>query len=117
MTKKLFIDDERFPNEARVLTYDPEDYDIVRTYREAIRYIDEHKPQHIAFDHDLGIESDGFDQYGKRTLKTGYDVAKWLVGHDEVVPSKGYITKDFSFTIHSANPIGAENIKMLLDSL
>lgn len=54
---------------------------------------------HISFDHDLG-EGD----------LTGYQVAnkieEWIVN--------GEITKLFTFSVHSANPVGAANIRAAL---
>lgn len=47
----------------------------------------------IDFDHDLG---EG---------KTGYDIAKWLIEYN-------YFGK---FRIHSMNPVGANNIRQLLN--
>lgn len=56
-------------------------------------------PSHIAFDHDLG---DG---------PNGYDAAKWLVDYcmenDLDVPE---------YSIQSANPVGKENIKGILEN-
>ena len=54
---------------------------------------------HISFDHDLG---EG---------KSGYDCAKFLV---EWCIENGY--KVPSYEIHSANPVGRENIKSIFDS-
>ena len=54
---------------------------------------------HISFDHDLG---EG---------KNGYDCAKWLVNW---CMENGYDVP--SYSIHSANPVGAENIKSIFDS-
>ena len=47
---------------------------------------------HISFDHDLGEK------------KTGYDVAKYIVKHQ--IPC--------TFSIHSMNPVGVENIRQLM---
>lgn len=47
---------------------------------------------HISFDHDLGEK------------KTGYDVAKYIVKNE--IPC--------TFSIHSMNPVGAENIRQLM---
>jgi len=58
-------------------------------------------PSFISFDHDLG---DGL---------TGYDCAKWLVEYDL---ETGLMPADFSFYVHSQNPVGASNIKNLLNS-
>ena len=95
MTYKLFLDDERFPVD--------DSWVIVRSYDEAVSYVKEHgMPSFISWDHDLGDKS-----------LTGHDFAKWLVDYDL---DNDLITKDFSFYVHSANPVGAANIKNLLDS-
>lgn len=89
---KMFLDDERFPVDN--------EWVIVRSFDEAVLYIKEHGcPFYISFDHDLG---DGL---------TGYDFAKWLIEQhldNNIIPS------NFSFYVHSMNPIGAANIKQLL---
>lgn len=56
-------------------------------------------PDMISFDHDLG------------EIKSGYDCAKWLV--DYCLDNKIPVPK---FGVHSANPVGAENIRMLLNN-
>lgn len=62
----------------------------------------------ISFDHDLGMDNE------RKVLPSGYDFAKWLVEMD----MNGIISipKDFTFTVHSANPVGAENIRTYLCS-
>ena len=103
---KLFIDDIRMPSDVG---FKDDEWLIARNYDEAIHYIIQHQPQRIAFDHDLadchyaGIEGNE---------KTGYDIAKKLCELDE---RHGiYILEDFLFTVHSMNPVGANNIKILL---
>ena len=98
---KLFIDDERTPHPR--FGVEAEGWHIARTYEEAIAFIEQHKPQRIAFDHDLG-----------RGEKTGMDIAKYLVERDMRCPNAGYITQDFIFTSQSANPEGRRNIMLLL---
>jgi hypothetical protein len=61
-------------------------------------------PRSIAFDHDLGERS------GVET-KSGYDCAKWLVAY---CMERGLRLPTCS--VHSQNPVGAENIKALLRS-
>ena len=46
--------------------------------------------------------------------KTGFGVAKWLVDED-VYADLTYITRDFKFFCHSANPVGKKNIEDLLN--
>jgi hypothetical protein len=94
MPYKLFLDDIRNP---------PDDSWIVaRSYNELIKIVSERgAPDHVSFDHDLGIES-----YGT-VARSGYDAAWWFVNN-------GIVLK--SFTVHSANPVGAENIRRLLEN-
>ena len=93
----LFLDDERFPPEKG-------EWSIVRSYEEAVQYcIDNGCPSYASFDHDLGDNS-----------PTGYDFAKWLVESD-MEDEGGFIPSDFSFYVHSQNPVGAKNIQMYLD--
>lgn len=60
-------------------------------------------PDFISFDHDLGLIS-----------KDGCELAHWLVNMD--VDNPGFIPDDFSFQVHSANPVGAENIRGILNN-
>lgn len=94
----LFIDDERFPPSNGY------DWIIVRSYDEAVNYASKYGiPSHISFDHDLG---EG---------KSGYDFTKWMVEQDL---DKGgtFIPSDFTYAVHSQNPIGTANIKAYLDA-
>lgn len=92
MSYNLFLDDIRdAPYETWI---------TVRSYDEFCLYITEHGvPLGISFDHDLG---------GK---KTGYDCAKWLVKQD--MDKKLDITT-MKWSVHSANPVGASNIRKYL---
>lgn len=98
----LYLDDIRHPKYLH-------EYTIVRSYDEAIAYIEEHGiPQSISFDHDLGEDDKG------NILPTGYDFAKWLVEMD--MDGKYTIPEDFEFNVHSANPVGKENIESYLNN-
>lgn len=95
---KLFLDDERFP------PGDAADWVIARDCVEA-REIADANPggiRFVSFDHDLGE--------GK---ETGKDFANWLVERDLDQP--GFIPSDFSFYVHSQNPVGRDNINNLLE--
>lgn len=117
MSWLLFLDDERDP----VLSIDhdgyrrgvglpplrgiilPRPWMIARSVVEAEHHIRQRgAPGFIAFDHDLGE--------GK---PTGYDFAKELVDRD-LDGSLG-LPRGFSYEVHSANPVGAANIRGLLD--
>jgi hypothetical protein len=58
---------------------------------------------YISFDHDLGSDC---------PETTGYACAKWLVDFDM---KHNILTEDFTFNVHSANPVGARNIRMYMD--
>lgn len=95
---KLYLDDIRIR---------PEGFVLARSYQDAVDLILKFGcPSFISFDHDLGLFPDG-------TEKNGYDFAKWLVDSDLDKIIK--IPDDFSFSVHSSNPKGRENIKSILD--
>ena len=98
---KMFLDDIRVPKN---------DYDvIVRSFEEAINFVKENGiPTYISFDHDLGCDEIG------NILKSGYDFAKWLVDMD--IENIHKFPNNFTFDIHSANPIGKNNIKSILNN-
>lgn len=88
--KVLYVDDIRFPKYfyqigARVT--------IARTYNKAIECIANNSYDIISLDHDLAED------------KTGYDIAKYIVENQ---------LKIGKVAIHSANPVGRDNIKQLL---
>lgn len=93
MTYKMFLDDERFP-----IT---EDWVIVRSSQEAIDCVLKNGlPSHIAFDHDLG----GTD--------TSMKFIYWLI--DYMLNYELHFKPDFTWSVHSQNPVGAENIRRLM---
>lgn len=114
---KLFLDDERNLREIYPLA-DNDEWIIVRTYDEFTQTIAQNGlPVEISFDHDLSAEhypnreTEGQPiDYSLHIEKSGYDCAKWLVDHClkkgiDVLPT---------CHIHSANPIGKENIERFL---
>ncbi len=99
---KLYIDDLRDPPDNNY-----EGFIVLRSYEDAIKWIEENGcPDYISFDHDLG-------SFHHKTEYTGYDIVKWMVEMDMNNEGK-WIPQDFSYTVHSANPIGAANIVGLL---
>ena len=89
---KLFLDDIREPPDTSWV--------VVRSYADAVRAVEQDGyPQMVSFDHDLGSE------------KTGLDFAHFLVNLDldtQAMPD------GFTYRVHSANPVGHENIDGLL---
>lgn len=91
MTYTLFLDDERFPTDETNV--------IVRSFDEATAYVTKHgTPNHVCFDHDLG------------SGRNGYHFALWLTERD--LDGFGFPE---SYSVHSQNPVGAANIKSVMD--
>lgn len=92
----LYLDDLRLPHTDR-------QFMIARSYAEALELVIKFGcPTYVSFDHDLGDN-----------VPSGFDFAKWLVEKD----LNGEIDMDplrFEYNVHSANPVGAENIRSLL---
>lgn len=103
----MYLDDIRTPYDGWVL---------VRSMAEAVNYIKKHGyPMVISFDHDLGMvgQTKGKLWVGQEVeAPNGYDFAKWLVEQDMIEP--WMLKNNFRFYVHSANPVGAANIKGLL---
>lgn len=90
---KLYLDDIRTPKS--------EGWTIVRNHDEFVNWIEKNGlPEEISFDHDLGISD-----------KNGYDSAKWLCDYcwTNGLPIP-------SWNVHSANPVGRDNIIQILKS-
>lgn len=95
---KLFIDDIRDPIQ--------DDFIVLRNYAEAVGLMRQKGcPNFISFDHDLGTADD----------LTGYDIAKWIVNRD-IDMNGAFIPHDFDYVVHSANPVGRDNIVGLLNN-
>jgi hypothetical protein len=104
---KLYLDDLRTPKTNGWI--------IVRDYKEFVNYIQENGlPDVISFDHDLGhqenISNNPINQIQIREMN-GYDCAKWVCNYcaDNGLPLP-------EWHVHSANPVGAQNINHLLES-
>lgn len=100
-TRKLFLDDLRIP---------PDDtWEVVRNYQEFIYWIETNGlPGIISFDHDLGED------------KSGFDGIKWLCEFILNENEKRNQSKESELEkqdlpqirVHSANPVGKENIEL-----
>ena len=95
---KMFVDDIRNP-------FDNEDWVIARTSFEAISEVKQrgNMPTHLALDHDLG--GDDTVMIFLRDLYRFWE--EKLGAKKELIPE---------YTVHSANPIGVENIKSFMNS-
>jgi hypothetical protein len=122
----LYLDDERTPKTER-------DWVIARSSEEAKNLVMKNGcPDYISFDHDLGFRipdemkdknpSDfpmvetpiGYFREGVIIEETGLDFAKWLIEQD--MNGSIVIPENFEYNVHSANPVGAKNIKDLMAS-
>lgn len=111
MTYKMFIDDERNPPDVKwdILGtkqqyWDGKPWIVCRTMAEVKEVMSENGfPYYISFDHDLGREE-----------PTGYDIVKFMVGL--LMDNENLLPDDFSFGVHSKNPVGANNIYYYLDN-
>lgn len=110
MSYSLFLDDDdvyRHPP-----AWSPpvgEQWVVARTMEEAKAYVCENGfPDFISFDHDLGPDSEAID------------FVHWLIGLDmdqresADTDSRFCFSEHFRFHVHSANPIGRDNINGLL---
>jgi hypothetical protein len=121
----LWLDDNRDPETSPYLgkyVPDHEAYEIVwvKTYNEFTKWItDNELPLKISFDHDLADEhyapNERWDDYNKWAdeqdfkEKTGMDCVKWLV--DYCLDNNKQLP---TWSCHSANPSGVENMTGLL---
>ena len=101
MKYSLFLDDERFPDAVKWVDLPRKNWRIARNFDQFVFNIEFNGlPEFISFDHDLGADP-----------RTGLDCAKWLLKYclrnNKEVPE---------FKVHSMNPIGAENIKCILNN-
>ena len=117
MKYKIYLDDERTPNDNTWI--------VVRNYDKFVDKVKELGLDNIgvvSFDHDLGktaedeynsnVMNNGVLDYDNIEEKTGYDAAKWLVGYYQ----DNFKTPFPKVYIHSFNPIGASNILKLINN-
>lgn len=95
--KGLWVDD------IRKLPTDYTGWDVARSYREAVELLSSNTYDVVSLDHDIASYEDGKE-------RTGYDLVKWIVqrkfdGHP--VPKE--------YRIHSANPVGRQNMQQTID--
>jgi len=127
MNKLLWLDDLRNPylNLAKTVPSGYDDIDWVLNYEQFVMWIEMYgMPLAISFDHDLADEhytpeehwgtyesSKAYQDAQTYQEKTGMDCAKWLVEYcmdnDVKLPT---------FYVHSANPVGADNILGILNN-
>lgn len=100
MTWKLFLDDERQP--VPPFWYQG-DCKIARNSDEAEALVEQFgMPEFISFDHDL------------KAIKTGHYFARWLI--EKEMNGELRFPDNFTYAVHSMNPVGAENIRRLMDN-
>jgi hypothetical protein len=110
MNWSLFLDDIRFPNDVKY-SYGPyKELVICRSMNDAVWAVRNYGlPNFISFDHDLGDVHNDWEE------QTGLSFAHWLA--DYIMNNDVKYDPEFSWFIHSANPVGAENINSYMLSL
>jgi len=96
----LYVDDIR----PLPVHYSSQEWDVARTYDEAITKLQQNKYTTLSLDHDIA----SWNSEGREM--TGYDIALWLAQrqHDNLyIPS--------TILVHSANPVGVANIQSVID--
>lgn len=112
MSYRLFLDDIRQPDDVKWTSIPAGPWTVVRNYDDFVRVIQNRgMPEHISFDHDLAHEHYQNQSGLNFSEKTGFDCAKWLVEHCTIF---GHNLPHY--TIHSMNPVGAQRIRLLLES-
>ena len=119
MRTLLWLDDCRNPFEDDWLNFSPIGKNVgviwCKNYEDFVNEITNHGlPTAICFDHDLGFTNEYYlenDLESPQVDKTGMDCAKWLVDYcmNNNLPLPAW-------NIQSANPVGKENIKKLLEN-
>jgi hypothetical protein len=109
MSYNLFIDDCRDPIDVKWGTigqrrlYREEEWLIARNWLDVLELvISLGFPQLISFDHDLG-----------ECQETGHDIAKRLCA---MVLDGVELPENFTFLVHSKNPVGAANIRNYMEA-
>lgn len=99
---EMFIDDERFPSSK-----ESPSVVIVRSSLEAIAFCQAVKslPRRIMFDHDLGGDD------------TSMRFINWMISQLYEDNPTFTLREDFTFSVHSQNPVGANNIADIMQSL
>jgi len=117
----LFLDDERIPKDVTWINLPAQNWQIVRSYDEFVKFIENNGvPIFISFDHDLAHEHYRQSMYNPDRHynsyypffkeKTGFHCAKWLVEYcfDNRLDLPNYVA-------HTKNPIGKENIESIME--
>jgi len=96
--KSMYLDDIRNPKMTN------KDWAVVRSSAEAIDYVTTHgMTDYASFDHDLGGDD------------TTMVFLRWLIDYD-MDNGGSIISPDFTWNVHSSNPVGEVNIDGLLNS-
>lgn len=124
-TYAIFLDDHRNPPR------DGRNWKIARSYSQFFQLVQEigiNWIQHISFDHDLGKDKvivRNQHLIPQQKIMTGYDCARDLAAWLIDISAANRLTwigdrsldfrPDFSYEIHSQNPVGRDNIKAIMD--
>lgn len=97
---KLFLDDERYPIFEGIQDL----FQIARNFDDAVWMVENYGiPYHMSLDHDLGSPGN----------RTGMDFVKWFAEY--VLENELDLPPDFTYYVHSQNPVGADNMRAYLE--
>ena len=121
---RLFLDDERHPQQVKWVELPPGPWVVVRSYDAFVAHIEKRgMPGFVTFDHDLAQEHYRESMYnpdrhytnyytnGTFKEKTGRCCALWLV--ERCIATGAPIPP---YAVHSMNPIGKENIVSVMEN-
>lgn len=112
----LFLDDERSPSDVTWVNYDSNiDWTVVRTFDEFCYFVDTHVFSVYSFDHDIQdfetIKKGDIlriSVYGNVYAED--DTVEELTGKDCAEYLKDNYEYNYSYYVHSKNPVGKQNI-------
>lgn len=110
----LFIDDERMP--PAQLPEGCTRWIIARTLDEVRTTLRCHgSPLHVSFDHDLGAAQPSGHEIAKALIAADLDARSDVSApSDDARGLRGALPAGFTYSVHSMNPVGAENIARLM---
>jgi hypothetical protein len=93
--RRLFVDDVRDA---------PENWEVARTYQDAITMLSTGNYVEVSLDHDLGCFMNGREY-------TGYDILLWLINRKQY--QYGHVPAVID--IHTANPVASEKMLSMVE--
>ena len=104
---KVWLDDVRNPN-----NYNNNNWIWVKNVEDCIKILIHNPVEVLSLDHDLGEDVEDIQSFDCKYSLTGYEVCRFLV-EEYQANDKNYFPP--LIYVHTANPIGGENMMKLLN--